>query len=293
MAVRFALLHTFVIVGRSGSMKDAAELLSLTPGAISQRVRLLEETLGHRLFVRTRRGVRLDPRGEALFLALDEPFRLVEKVDRSLTGRPSQRVGVSTVASFAASWLVPRLGRFAKLHPDVEVVVETDSRLVDLEQEPVDVAIRHGLGNYPGLESVKLIAPELIVVGSPDLIESRPPLVSPAGCLAFPLLHGLDRADWSLWFEAHGVPAPKRLKGPSFSDDHLLVRAAVAGQGLALVRDVYAGDDLVSGRLVRALEVSWPTQFAYYAVTRPDMGQRPAILQFRKWLIQEAREGRG
>lgn len=292
MVARFTLLHTFVVVARSGSMKDAAELLSVTPGAISQRIRQLEETVGHRLFVRTRVGVRLDPRGAALLAALDKPFCAIEAVDRSLDRRPSRRVAVSTAASFAASWLVPRLGRFAQLHPDVEIAVETDNRVVDLLKEPIDVAIRHGLGRYPGMESIKLIAPELIVVASPGLLGSGPSIAKPADCLAFPLLHDLDRGDWSLWFEAHGVATPRRLKGPSFSDDHLLVRAAVAGQGLVLIRDVYAQDDLASGRLVRALDVGWPTQFAYYAVTRPDSEQKPAARQFRKWLIQEADGGR-
>src|ERR1039458_8357098 len=131
MAIRFALLETFVVVARSGSMKDAAALLSVTPGAISQRIRLLEEAVGHRLFIRTRAGVKLDATGAAMFAALDGPFRAIGKVDQGLSKRPVGRVVVNTVASFAASWLVPRLGRFAQLHPDVEIVIETDSRLVD------------------------------------------------------------------------------------------------------------------------------------------------------------------
>jgi len=293
MSMRFVLLETFVLVARSGSMKDAARLLSVTPGAISQRIRLLEETVGHRLFVRSRAGVRLDARGVAMFSALDGPWRAIESVDGRLSARPSSRVAVSTVASFAANWLVPRLGRFARLHPDIEIVVETGGRLVDLRREPVDVAIRHGLGSYAGLQSVRLVAPELIVVASPDLLKSGRPIAEPADCLAYPLLHDLDRGDWSLWFEANGVAATKRLKGASFSDDHLLVRAAVAGQGLALVRDVYAEGDLVSRRLVKALDIGWPTRFAYYAVTRPERELKPAVRQFRKWLIEEAEESRG
>jgi LysR family glycine cleavage system transcriptional activator len=132
---------------------------------------------------------------------------------------------------------------------------------------------------------------EIVATGRRQ-VGSGPPIAKPADCLAFPLLHDLDRGDWSLWFEAHGVSTAARLKGPSFSDGHLLVRAAVAGQGLALIRDVYAQDDLASGRLVRALDVGWPTQFAYYAVTRLDREQKPAIRQFRKWLIDEADGGR-
>jgi LysR family glycine cleavage system transcriptional activator len=102
------------------------------------------------------------------------------------------------------------------------------------------------------------------------------------------LLHDLGRFDWSLWFEAHGVKAPKELNGPSFSDDNLMVRAAVSGQGLALVRDVYADDELRAGRLVRAIDVEWPTRFAYYAVCTPDALRKPAVRHFRKWLECEA-----
>ncbi len=287
MAVPLTLLHTFVVVARTGRMRDAASMMALTPGAISQRIRELEELAGSRLFTRNQSGVELSAAGRTLFDALDGPFHKIEDVGGKLGGA-SRRIKISTMGSFAATWLVPRLFGFSKLHPDVDVAVESGSRLVDLKREPIDLAIRHGLGDYPGLQSVRLMAPELIVVGSPELLRSRPPIKSPADCLAFPLLHEMDRSDWQLWFEAQGVPVPPHLKGPSFSDDHLLVRAAVSGQGLALVRDVYADDELRAGRLARAITVTWPAQFAYYAVTTPEALQRPAVRQFREWLIAEA-----
>ena len=103
------------------------------------------------------------------------------------------------------------------------------------------------------------------MVASTDLLKNRAPLRRPADCTAFPLLHA-STAGLPLWFEAHGVTAPHAKKGPAFSENHLIVRAAVAGQGLALVQDIYVGDDLRSQRLVKALTVNWPLQFAYYAV---------------------------
>ena len=153
------------------------------------------------------------------------------------------------------------------------------------------MAIRHGLGKYPGLESTWLVAPELIVVASPDLLKNRAPLTRPADCLAFPLLHDFNRQDWPLWFEAHGVTAPHTNKGPAFSESHLIARAAVAGQGLALVRDIYVDDDLRSQRLVKALTVKWPAQFAYYAVATSAALQKPAVRRFQDWLVEEARRG--
>lgn len=288
MTIPLLLLETFVAVARSGRMREAAAALSLTPGAISQRVRALEELAGCRLFTRTPAGVTLSEAGQSLFSRLDEPFRRIEDTRRELERPSTHRVRVSTMASFAANWLVPRLPGFSKLHPHIDIDLETGSRLVDLKREPVDMAIRHGLGDYPGLVSVPLIAPELIVIASPALLQARAPIETPADCLAFPLLHDMERADWRLWFEAHGVQIPARLPGPSFSDDHLMVKAAATGQGLALVRDTYADEDLRAGRLVQAISIQWPTRFAYYAVSTAEALQRPAVIHFRDWLTKEA-----
>lgn len=287
MIRRFALLQTFVAVARAGKMKRAANELALTPGAVSQRIRQLEEAAGRRLFLRNPSCVELSAAGEAMFSALAEPFRAIEAVDRELGGSSSSRVTVSTTPSFAASWLVPRLAMFAQRHPDIEIAVETGTRPVDLRREPIDLAIRHGLGKYPGLEATWLVAPELIVVASPDLLKDHARLKGPADCLALPLLHDSTRQDWPLWFEAHGVAAPNCKKGPAFSESHLIVRAAVAGQGLALVRDIYAEDDLRSKKLVRPLIVDWPVRFAYYVVATSDALQKPTVRRFRDWLVQE------
>ena len=290
MIRRFALLQTFVAVARAGKMKQAAHELALTPGAVSQRIRQLEEAAGRRLFLRNPSGVELSAAGEAMFAALGEPFRAIEAVDRELGGPSSSRVTISTTPSFAATWLVPRLAMFAQRYPDIETAVETGSRPVDLKREPIDLAIRHGLGKYPGLEVTRLVAPELIVVASPDLLKKRAPLKVPADCMAFPLLHDSNRRDWPFWFEAHGVAAPACGKGPAFSDNHLIVRAAVAGQGLALVRDIYAENDLRAKKLVKPLTVNWPVQFAYYVVATSEALQKHAVRRFRDWLIGEARQ---
>jgi LysR family glycine cleavage system transcriptional activator len=290
MIRRFALLQAFVAVARAGKMKQAAHELALTPGAVSQRIRQLEEAAGHRLFLRTRAGVELTSEGETMFAALAEPFRAIEAVDGELGRPPSRRVTVSTTPSFAATWLVPRLAKFTGRYPDIEIAVETGVRPVDLTREPVDLAIRHGLGKYPGLEATWFVAPELIVVASPEFLKGCAPLKGPADCLAFPLLHDFNRQDWPFWFEAHGVAAPNCKKGPAFSENHLIVRAAVAGQGLALIPDIYADDDLRSKKLVKALTVNWPVQFAYYAVATSEALQKPAVRRFRDWLVEETRQ---
>jgi LysR family transcriptional regulator, glycine cleavage system transcriptional activator len=289
MIRRFSLLQAFVAVARTGKMKEAADQLSLTPGAVSQRIRQLEEVAGHRVFERTRAGVELTRAGAELLAALAEPFTAIEAVDRNLGARSSHRVVVTTMPSFATTWLVPRLKKFSEENRDIEVVVEASKQTVDLKREPVDLAIRHGLGNYPGFEVSRLIAPELLVVASPELLKNGPPLRKPVDCLSYPLLHRSDRRDWPLWFEAQGVHAPQGKRGPAFSDDHLIVQAAVAGQGLALVRDIHAEDDLRLRKLVRVLSGSWPVQFAYYAVGTSQALQRPAVRRFRDWIVAEAK----
>lgn len=286
-------LRAFAETGRHRSIKRAAETMGVTSGAVSQQIRQLEDRLGVTLFTRTRYGVRLTEAGAkahpGLLMAFDQISASLETLE-AINARPT--LTISTVPSFAASWLVPRLGHFTSKRPDIEVRVEATATLVDLKRDRVDIAIRHGLGNYPGLVAEHLMAPVLLPVGAPSLLEAGPPIGNPVDCLAYPLLQDSDRADWQLWFEAVGAGEdPRAERGPSFEDDFLLVRAAIAGQGLALVRDVYAAEEISSGRLALALDQSWPTEFAYYAVTLPDAAERQPVQDFIDWLKQEARSG--
>lgn len=290
MTIPLSLLHTFAVVARCESMRVAAEKLAVTPGAVSQRIREFEERAGQRMFVRSRSGTALTTAGWKLFARIDQPFQAIESAQAGIRrSRNSRRLVVNAVPSFAATWLVPRLGSFSMHNPDIEVVVETDLRLVNPRTEPVDLVIRHGLGKYPGLKSVWLMAPELIVVASPDLVRQGPPIRAPADCLNYPLLQDPGRQDWPLWFKAHNVETGSADRGPSFADDHLLVRAATSGQGLALVRDVYAEDDLRAGRLVRVLDIRWPTKFGYYLCGTPASLAKPPARRFADWLAGEFR----
>ena len=283
-------LRTFVEVGKLGSIKAAAESLHVTSGAVSQQIRLLEERVGVALFIRDRYGVRLTQAGASVHASLGDAFAQIDTAVDILQGhRGKATLTISTVATFAASWLVPRLGRFTDRHPEIEVRVEATSALVDLRRDHVDVALRHGLGSYPGLAVTWLMAPVFIPVASPSFVLSTP-INTPQDCLHYPLLHDADRADWGLWLTAHGVTEDARSqRGTSFEDDFLLIRAAEAGQGLALVPHVHAEEEIAAGRLVQVLDKPWPGRFAYYAVTRPECGQRSEIKAFLDWLIDETR----
>lgn len=273
-------------------MKAAAEALSVTSGAVSQQIRLLEDRIGMALFTRERSGLRLTEAGASVHPALFQAFEQMQVALQSLEEIKSrQTLTVSTVATFAASWLVPRLGRFNLRHPHIEVRVEATSAVVDMRRDRVDVALRHGLGSYPGLDVTRLMAPILVPVASSAFVAASPELMEPEDCLNFPLLHDSDRADWSLWFTAHGVAKdPRAERGTAFEDDFLLIRAAEAGQGLALVPQEYAREEIAAGRLVQVMDKPWPARFAYYVVTRPEAVQRPEIKAFVEWIQEEARE---
>lgn len=282
-------LRTLTEVGRRGSVRAAAEAMGVTPGAVSQQIRLLEERLGVPLFERAHGGMFLSEAGARVHPALVRAFDQIEQALATLEAlKGAETLTVSASPSFAASWLVPRLGAFTKRHPEIEVRIEATTALADLNRDRVDVALRHGLGDYPGLRADRFMVSILVPVASPALLAEGPPIAAPADCLRYPLLHDSDRADWPIWFTAHGIEDdPRTGKGASMGDDFLLVRAAEAGQGIALIRDLYAREEVAAGRLRIVLDCPWPTRFAYYVVTRPEARQRPVVAAFIDWLTAE------
>ena len=284
-------LRAFTETGRLGSLKAAADVLGVTPGAVSQQIRVLEDRLNVSLFVRERYGVQLSEAGGLIHPNLVRAFDQIERAVSVLEASIRQpTLTVSTVASFASSWLVPRLGNFTAMPPEIEVRVEASSKLADFPRDGIDVAIRHGLGNYPGLHCVRLLSPVLVPVASPRLLAKGPPIRRPADCLKYTLLHDSDRADWALWLQAHGADgADVPQRGPGFDEDLLLLRAAAAGQGIALVQDTHAQEYLEEGKLMVALDLPWPARFAYYLVSRQGAMQRPAVQAFAEWIAAEAK----
>jgi LysR family glycine cleavage system transcriptional activator len=127
----------------------------------------------------------------------------------------------------------------------------------------------------------------MVPVCSPGLLGSGTAVLEPVDCLQYPLLQDADRADWALWLRAQGIENALARRGSSFCDDALLIKAAVAGQGIALVSDVHASAEIANGRLVRLLSTPWPTNFAYYLVTNEDRAEEWKIAAFRKWMLDQ------
>jgi LysR family glycine cleavage system transcriptional activator len=287
-------LRAFVETGRHGSLTAAADAMGVTPGAVSLQLKQLQERLGVTLFDRTRHGVVLSAAGARVYPQLLQAF---DQIGSSLqlleASRARSTLHISAAPSFAAQWLAPRLAGFSAGHPSIDVQLDANPRLVDLRRDGVDIAIRHGLGEYPGLRATHLWAPALLPVASPALLATTAAVVSAQDCLRLPLLQDSERSDWRLWFQALGLPHDERLeRGPAFDDDLLLIRAAVAGQGIALVRDIHAADELASGRLQVVLRQPWPQAFAYYAVVREDLsgGRLANVDAFMAWLRAELRQ---
>jgi LysR family glycine cleavage system transcriptional activator len=189
---------------------------------------------------------------------------------------------------------VPRLGRFRVAHPEIDLRISTASHLVDFAREDVDVGIRMGRGNYPGLRVDRLFGEALTPVCAPALLEGSHPLRRPEDLRHHVLLHEDDATGWQLWLEIAGVEGVDPQRGPIFTDGAMVVQAAAEGQGVALGRRALAAGDLAAGRLVQPFEVSIPYELAYYLVCPEPTAERPKIQRFREWLLAEAaaQEGR-
>ncbi len=287
-------LRAFEAAARHLSMKQAADELAVTPGAISQLVRGLEQQLGTVLFRRGNRSLTLTEAGQGYFVPIRHAFRQINEATRRLQATPhAGMLTVSAPPAFAASWLVPRLGRFRTRHADIELNIATTRSLANFGTDGVDLAIRHGLGSYPGLRCDRIATIAMVPVCSPRflaLLAKRRPR-RPADLLGLSLLHDADRQDWALWFQAQGVAdlGHTASNGISFDDQTLLIRAATSHQGIALVTETLAQPELDHDSLVRVLDVAWPQEFSYWLACPRATADQPKIVAFRDWLLEEGR----
>ncbi len=286
-------LRAFEAAGRHMSFTRAAQELHVTQAAVSHQIKALEEELGLQLFRRGHRGLLLTDAGQAYLPELRAAFeRIALATERLRAQDASGALTVSVLPSFAARWLVPRLSRFRRRHPEIDVRLSATDQLADFDRDDVDLAIRYGTGQQPGLVAVRFLTEEFFPVCSPTLLEETPggppPLRQPSDLRWHTLLHDDMRMDWAMWLMAAGVEGVDPRRGPAFTDSGLLLQAAVEGQGVALGRSALAADDLASGRLVKPFEISLPAEFAYYIVYPERSAHRPKIVQFRDWLIEES-----
>lgn len=281
-------LKAFEAAARSESFTRAAEELNVTQGAVSHQVKALEAILGIKLFNRERQRLLITQAGqEYLAVIRDALDRIAMGTERLVQRQTSGVLTVSTSPDFAAKWLVPRLGRFSEAHPDIDLRVSAATQYVDFAREDVDVAVRHGDGNWPGLDVVRLCSERLFPVCAPRLVSGRNRIIKAADLLKFPLLRLEDWKNWSRWFDAAGVATPA-VQGPVLNRASMLIDAAVDGQGVALARTALAAWDLINGRLVRPIDVSLRMANTYWIVCPRATSALPKIAMFREWLLAEA-----
>ena len=287
-------LRAFEAAARHLNFSRAADELSVTPGAVSQQIQNLEDYVGVALFKRTPKGLLLTDPAQIALPALREAFdRLAEAASMLTAAVDGRRLTVTVPPSFASKWLLPRLGGFETLNPDVDVWVSAGMELTDFASGEVDLAIRYGGGRYPGLEVIRLMQETVIPVVSPELLADHP--LENLGDLANAvLLHdGSPDADescpdWTMWLAARGVKGVEGARGPRFNQSSLVIEAAVGGRGVALAKRALAQADLDAGRLVAPFQIATAVDFAYYLVHPKTKGRLPQVKAFITWITAEA-----
>lgn len=280
-------LQGFAAAARSGNLTRAAASMHLTVSALSHQIRALEERLGRRLFERGPRGVKLTADGERLMNRVAPHLEALDHALRPYGPCRDDVLTLSLMASMASAWLVPRLGDFLALHPQLELNLQSSTRLVDFERETnVDAALRGGYGGWPGVVIEHLFDETLTPVASPKLIERMGGLPALEDLQRWPLLG--DPADhWRDWFEHYGGREPNRYVA-HFDDSETMHRAAVEGMGVALARMARTRLLIENGQLVSLRPERLRTDYAHYLVYPQRSADHAGLLAFRGWVHEQA-----
>jgi len=279
-------LRAFESAARHLSVKAAAEELCVTPGAVSQLVRQLEEHLGVKLFERVNRGILLTQAGRDYLPPIRNAFRQIAQATQRLADAvDAGTLTLSVTPFFASAWLMPRLQRFRDKHPDIDLHIVTSTALAGFARDGVDVAVRHGAGRYPGLRSYRVASVEIVPVAARSLVERHGMPAAPAELTRWPHVHDAERKGWSLWFQANGVDDVGLPRGPSFDDASLLLGAVLAGQGAGLLPAAMVAHEVSEGRLVQLAKSAHMETFAYYLVYPEARQDNPKVAALRDWIL--------
>lgn len=297
--VHLNALRAFEASARHQSFSAAATELHVTPAAVGQLVRTLEDWLGAPLFHRSASGrIRLVPTdaAERALPDIRAGFdRLALGLERLKEGSINGVLTVAVSPAFAAKWLLPRIERFQTACSDTDVRLDTNLKPIDFVAQGVDIGVRYGRGNWPGLASEKLMDEEVYPVCTPKFLREHQGLRNPRDLAGLTLIHDLSMdghtgfPTWDTWLRKVGVVDVATKRGMKINNSAAVLQAAIEGHGVALARSVMAHDDLAAGRLVRLFpEVALISPLAYYVVYRSDCSALPKLTTFRDWLLEEA-----
>jgi len=294
MATRLPPLHALVVfeaAARHLSFTRAADSLHVTQAAVRHQIKALEEWLGVPLFHRVGRGkgLALTEAGRTYLPRINAALESIRSATSAVMDKRRQRVlNVATLDSFGLLWLLPRLRRFLGRNPGIDVrILAADLDDDALAMGEVDIDLRYGEGDWPGLQVVRFMTEVIFPVCSPRVITRDRPLDSPSDLKHHTLLHDVLTVDWRTWIEAAGATGINVDSGPGFNHSHLVTAAAINGDGVALGRGALVTDAIERGELHKPFDLSLPCPFAYYAVCSHGSADDPVVVAFRDWLIEE------
>lgn len=281
-----AAIRVFEAAARHNNFTKAAEELGMTQAAVSYQIKLLEERIGAQLFLRRPRQVILTEVGLRLSPAISEAFELMRAAIAATRENADGVLTINTIPTFAANWLVPRLGSFQLAHPSLAVRLQASRDIIDFTRQQADVGIRSGGGKWPGLVSHKIFGAEFTPMLSPSLAASIGGVKTPSDLLKLPIV---DTGDywWKLWFTAVGIPEPDLLGNPQsrFGDQHLEGKAVLAGMGVGILSPVFYQTELAQGQLIQPFDIVGFDDHFYWLVYPEARRNVPKIRVFRDWLL--------
>jgi len=293
--VHLNALRAFEAAARLSSFVAAADELNVSPSAISQQIRTLEEYLESPLFLRSKVGIALTPQAREAYPDIrDGLAQLAAGMAKLRAAGGDYLVTITVPPSFAAKWLLPRIDRFREQHPDLDIRLDTTDRLADFAAEGIDLGVRYGLGGYAGLQADKLFDEEVFPVCSPQLLPKAPLQPDVQWLAGMTLIHDTTSdfdpsfPTWRAWLLAHGMTGVDPTRGLRLNSSLLATQAALDGHGIALARAVIADGDVCSGRLVRPFTGAEGTSCAYYVVYEKKSLSLRKVRLLRDWLFAEA-----
>ncbi len=292
-------LRALEAVARLLNFRAAAEELSLTQSAVSRQIQALEDEIGVPLFLRHTRAVELTSAGSQLLRAVEPALQRIDSTVRLIRRTAGRRcVAITTWASFASMWLIPRLEAFQREYPDIDIRIDATDALVDLETSDVDLALRYLRPAQISGGAIRLFGEQITPVASPWLLKGAKPFKKGADLAQFALVEASDShrtqnlewLSWRRWLDAHGFHKLEPKRWLYFNYAHQITQAALTGQAVALARVPLVADSLVSGDLVECLPgMRLDTPMAYWLMVGPRSGARPEIIAFCEWLQVQAR----
>ena len=286
-------LRVFDAVVRHMSFTRAADELGMTQAAVSYQIKLLEDRVGTALFRRLPRKLALTEAGQGLVLPVRDALGRLADAFAAARMEEDSVLRITAIHTFATNWLVPRLGRFTQAYPQYRVCLDTSLRAIDLVAEQIDIGIRSGRGQWSGLTAESLIPISLTPMVCPALLASIGGAESPLDLLKLPLLREDDNA-WEDWFALTGHMVPPGIaRGPQLDTRQIMGRAAIEGQGVALLVPEFFTDEIAAGRLVQPFPQLLISPLHYYLAYPKSRQHLPKIRAFRSWILGElAAEGR-